>query len=90
MAKNAGLSKARDAKKDEFYTAYEDIQAEMNHYEEKFKGTTVLCNCDDPFESNFCKFFLRNFNYLGLKRLMVLWEFLSHFLTSIIQSSLKS
>ena len=70
MAKNTGLSKAKDAKKDEFYTAYEDIQAEMNHYEEKFMEKTVLCNCDDPFESNFCKFFLRNFNYLGLKRLI--------------------
>lgn len=42
----------------------------MNHYEQHFKGKTVLCNCDDPFESNFCKFFLRNFNYLGLKRLI--------------------
>ena len=70
MVKNAGLSKAKDAKKDEFYTAYEDIQIEINHYEGKFKGKTVLCNCDDPFESNFCKFFLRNFNYLGLKRLI--------------------
>lgn len=70
MAKNTGLSKAKDAKKDEFYTAYEDIQVEVNHYEDKFKGKTVLCNCDDPFESNFCKFFLRNFNYLGLKRLI--------------------
>lgn len=70
MAKNSGLSKAKDAKKDEFYTAYEDIQIEINHYEDKFKGKTVLCNCDDPFESNFCKFFLRNFNYLGLNRLV--------------------
>ena len=70
MAKNKGLSKAKDAKKDEFYTRYEDIQAELNHYEEHFKGKTVLCNCDDPFESNFCKFFLKNFNYLGLKRLI--------------------
>lgn len=70
MAKNIGLSKAKDAKKDEFYTSYDDIQLEINHYEDKFKGKTVLCNCDDPFESNFCKFFLRNFNYLGLKRLI--------------------
>ncbi len=70
MAKNTGLSQAKDAKKDEFYTAYEDIQAEMNHYEDKFKNKTVLCNCDDPFESNFCRFFLRNFNYLNLKRLI--------------------
>ena len=70
MAKNENLHKAKDAKKDEFYTQYEDIQNELNHYEEHFKGKTVLCNCDDPFESNFCKFFLRNFNYLGLKRLI--------------------
>lgn len=70
MAKNENLHKAKDAKKDEFYTQYEDIQNELNHYERHFKGKTVLCNCDDPFESNFCKFFLRNFNYLGLKRLI--------------------
>ena len=70
MAKNENLHKAKDAKKDEFYTQYEDIQNELNHYEHHFKGKTVLCNCDDPFESNFCKFFLRNFNYLGLKRLI--------------------
>lgn len=49
MVKNTGLSKAKGAKKDEFYTAYEDIQVEINHYEDKFKGKTVLCNCDDPF-----------------------------------------
>ena len=61
MAKNDGLSKAKDAKKDEFYTSYEDIQAEINHYEDKFAEKVVLCNCDDPFESNFCKFFLRNY-----------------------------
>ena len=70
MAKNTGLSKAKNAKKDEFYTQYEDIQNELNHYEKHFNAKTVLCNCDDPFESNFCKFFLRNFNYLGLKRLI--------------------
>ena len=70
MASNAALSRAKDAKKDEFYTQYEDIQNELNHYEKHFPGKTVLCNCDDPFESNFCKFFLRNFNYLKLKRLI--------------------
>lgn len=70
MAKNRKLGEAKTAKKDEFYTQYEDIQAELNHYESHFKNKTVLCNCDDPFESNFCKFFLRNFNYLGLKRLI--------------------
>lgn len=70
MAKNETLSKAKNAKKDEFYTQYEVIQEELNHYEKHFQGQTVLCNCDDPFESSFCKFFLRNFNYLGLKRLI--------------------
>lgn len=70
MSKNRNLHKAKDAKKDEFYTQYEDIQNELNHYEQHFKGKTVFCNCDDPFESNFCKFFLRNFNYLGLNRLI--------------------
>ena len=70
MAKNESLHKAKEAKNDEFYTQYDEIQIEINHYEDKFNGKTVLCNCDDPFESNFCKFFLRNFNYLGLKRLI--------------------
>ena len=69
-AKNSSLNAASVAKQDEFYTRYEDIQEELNHYEKHFKGKTILCNCDDPFESNFCKFFLRNFNYLGLKRLI--------------------
>lgn len=64
------LKNANKAKKDEFYTTYEDIQKELNNYEQHFKGKTVLCNADDPFESNFAKFFLRNFNYLGLKRLI--------------------
>ena len=70
MAKSDNLRNAKTNKNDEFYTQYEDIQKELNHYEQHFKGKTVLCNCDDPFESNFCKFFLRNFNYLGLKRLI--------------------
>ncbi len=70
MGKNDNLHKAKEAKNDEFYTQYEDIQNELNHYEGHFAGKTVLCNCDDPFESNFCKFFLRNFNYLKLKRLI--------------------
>ena len=70
MAKNATLNAAKDAKHDEYYTRYDDIQAELNHYEEHFNGKTVFCNCDDPYESNFCKFFLKNFNYLKLKRLI--------------------
>ena len=70
MSKNANLHKAKAQKNDEFYTQYEDIQIELNHYEKHFEEKTVLCNCDDPYESNFCKFFLRNFNYLKLKRLI--------------------
>lgn len=70
MANNKGLSRANKAKKDEFYTSYDDIQAEINAFERAFNGKTILCNCDDPFESNFSKFFIRNFNYLGLKRLI--------------------
>lgn len=70
MSQHKDLIKANKAKKDEFYTNYDVIQSELNFYEKKFDGKTVLCNCDDPFESNFAKFFLRNFNYLKLKRLI--------------------
>ena len=63
MANNKGMAKAKDKKNDEFYTLYETIQEELNHYEKHFENKTVLCNCDDPFESNFFQFFIRNFNY---------------------------
>ena len=68
--KNTNLQVAKNAKDDEFYTTYETIEKEVSHYVEHFAGKTILCNCDDPFESNFCKFFLRNFNVLRLKRLI--------------------
>ena len=68
--KNTNLQAAKRAKDDEFYTTYETIEKEVLHYKDQFKGKTVLCNCDDPFESNFCRFFLRNFNSLKLKRLI--------------------
>ena len=70
MADNKLLSKAKDAKKDEFYTQLTDIEKEMRYYRKHFKDQTVLCNCDDPFESNFFKYFVLNFNRLGLKRLI--------------------
>lgn len=70
MMTNKLLRNARKEKKDEFYTTFYDIQQEMNHYKPHFYGKTVLCNCDDPFESNFCLFFLLNFNHLKLKRLI--------------------
>lgn len=67
---NSNLHAAKGLKDDEFYTTYECIAEELSHYYKHFKGKTVLCNCDDPFESNFCKFFLRHFNVLGLERLI--------------------
>lgn len=70
MADNKLLSKAKDAKKDEFYTQLTDIEKEMRYYRKHFYGKTVLCNCDDPFESNFFKYFVLNFNRLGLKKLI--------------------
>jgi hypothetical protein len=71
---NLGLTAAREAKKDEFYTQYADIQKEVEAYLEfdpaTFKDKTVYCNCDDPFESNFFKYFAANFNRLGLRKLI--------------------
>ena len=58
------------AKKDEFYTQLSDIEKELRHYKKHFNGKTILCNCDDPFESNFFKYFVLNFNRLGLKKLI--------------------
>lgn len=68
------LTNARSAKQDEFYTQYVDIQKEVEAYLEfdpdTFRDKIVYCNCDDPFESNFFKFFAANFNRLGLKKLI--------------------
>ena len=55
---------------DEWYTTYETIEEEVCHYKEQFKEKIVLCNCDDPYESNFCYYFLRHFNELNLRRLI--------------------
>ena len=70
MAKNKNLENAKRAKKDEFYTQLDDIAQELKHYREHFRGRVVFCNCDDPFESNFFKYFALNFNSLGLKKLI--------------------
>ncbi len=70
MAKNTNLGNAKRAKKDEFYTQMDDIALELRHYRGHFKGKTVFCNCDDPYESNFFKYFALNFNALGLKKLV--------------------
>lgn len=68
--KNSNLQFAKNTKDDEFYTTYETIKSEVAHYVQHFAGKTVLCNCDDPFESNFCRYFLKNFNILRLNRLI--------------------
>lgn len=70
MAKNASLNKAGLSKKDEFYTQLPDIEAEMRYYRDHFRDKVILCNCDDPYESNFFKYFAINFNFLGLKKLI--------------------
>ena len=64
------LSAAKTAKKDEFYTQMTDIERELQHYWPHFKNKVVLCNCDDPYESNFFKYFALRFNQLGLKKLI--------------------
>lgn len=70
MAGNTNLGTAKTAKKDEFYTQLTDIEKEMRYYRKHFEGKTIFCNCDDPFESNFFKFFVLNFNRLKLKQLI--------------------
>ncbi|MBO6251451.1 MAG: adenine-specific methyltransferase EcoRI family protein [Muribaculaceae bacterium] len=67
---NKNLNAAKAAKKDEFYTQLTDIERELQHYWPHFRGKTVLCNCDDPYESNFFKYFALCFNQLGLKKLI--------------------
>lgn len=76
---NKNLHKANKAKKDEFYTQLVDIEKELKNYKEQFKDKIVYCNCDDPFESNFFKYFASNFNALGLKKLIT---------TSYVKSSI--
>lgn len=71
---NKNLTNAKKAKNDEFYTQFSDIQKEVESYLEydpnTFKNKVVYCNCDDPFESNFFRYFVLNFNRLGLKSLI--------------------
>lgn len=67
---NKNLNSAKQAKKDEFYTQMSDIERELQHYWPHFRNKTVLCNCDDPYESNFFKYFALRFNQLGLKKLI--------------------
>lgn len=70
VPRNATLNRAYLVKKDEFYTQYEDIVQEIMRHKKAFLGKTVLCNCDDPFESAFFRFFVLNFEKLGLGKLI--------------------
>lgn len=71
MSKNTNLHKAKKEANDEFYTQYEDIAKEIEHYKEHLKGKVIYCNCDIPHFSNFHKYFLDNFKELELKKLIV-------------------
>lgn len=70
MAKNNNLHAAKKAANDEFYTRIEDIENELRHYKDHFKNKIIFCNCDDPEESNFWKYFELNFEFLELKKLI--------------------
>ncbi|MDA0782881.1 MAG: adenine-specific methyltransferase EcoRI family protein [Proteobacteria bacterium] len=69
-AQNSNLNKAKNSKKDEFYTQLSDIERELKHYKSHFKDKVVYCNCDDPRVSNFFHYFSYNFEKLGLKKLI--------------------
>ena len=69
MASN-NLQKAKKAKNDEFYTRLTDVEKELLHYRDQFRGKIIFCNCDDPEESNFWLYFKLNFEFLGIKKLM--------------------
>ena len=84
MPGNETFARASRAKNDEFYTQLADIEAELRHYREQFEGKVVLCNCDDPYESNFFKYFAMNFNHLGLKKLI------THLLLAVARSPASS
>ena len=68
--KNSGLGAAKRGKNDEFYTQRSDIENELRHYADHFRGKVVYCNCDDPKESEFWQFFARNFKPWGIKKLI--------------------
>ena len=69
MPGNSNLHDSSRNKQDEFYTNLQLVEDELKHYRAHFRGKRVLCNCDDPYESNFFKYFAMSFNSLGLKSL---------------------
>ena len=70
MSKNTNLRIAKAEKQDEFYTQIFDIENEIKHYKKQLENKIIFCNCDDPYESNFFKYFATNFNYFKLKKLV--------------------
>lgn len=70
MSNNSNLHRAKKARNDEFFTQLSDIENELRHYRDHFRGKVVYCNCDDARESNFFKYFSMNFEFLGLKKLI--------------------
>ena len=71
---NTNLSEAKKAKNDEFYTLYSDIARELAHYQQRFKGKIVYCNCDNPEWSSFWRYFHINFSAMGLKKLIATYK----------------
>ena len=69
-SQSSNLRKARKVKNDEFYTQISDIERELLHYRDKFKGKVIYCNCDDPVESEFYRYFHLNFHFFGMKELL--------------------
>lgn len=86
---NKNLHKASASKNDEFYTQLIDINNELIKYKEQFKGKVVFCNCDDPRESNFVKYFSINFEHLGLKKLIATHYRDSHIFTEDLPYKLE-
>ena len=70
MSLSKNLRKAKKNKNDEFYTQLTDIEKELGHYKEHLRDKIIFCNCDDPRESNFFKYFALNFKHLGIKKLI--------------------
>ena len=71
MTTNAALTRARSKEnRDEWYTPYRIVEEELTHYSEQFSGKKIYCNCDDPFRSQFTRYFLENFHEIGLKELV--------------------
>ena len=70
MVKNKNLNDSKKRKNDEFYTLLPDIETELQHYKNRFRGKTIYCNCDNPEFSNFWKYFKIHFEEFGIRKLI--------------------